>query len=156
MRETKFIEQNKKKWSDFEQLLQNPSRRDAEKLSELFIQITDDLSFSRTFYPNRSVRVYLNDLAQQIFLRIYKSRKSPAKRLVSFWTDELPRLIYEARKDFRLAFFVFAASILIGLLSSKMDPEFVRTILGDRYVQMTQENIDSGDPMAVYKQKGQF
>lgn len=156
MRETKFIEQNKEKWSHFEQLLQNPSRGDAEKLSELFIQVTDDLSFSRTFYPNRSVRVYLNDLAQQIFLRIYKSRKSPAKRLLNFWTDELPRLVYEARRDFRLAFFVFAASVLIGLLSSAMDPEFVRTILGDRYVQMTQENIDSGDPMAVYKQKGQF
>jgi len=156
MRETSFIEQNKDKWKDFEQLLEDPAQRDAEKLSELFVQITDDLSYSRTFYPNRSVRVYLNDLAQQIFLRIYKSRKSPAKRLVGFWTDELPRLIYESRKDFRLAFFVFAASILIGLLSSRMDPDFVRVILGDSYVQMTQENIESGDPMAVYKQRGEF
>ena len=35
-------------------------------------------------------------------------------------------------------------------------PEFLRVILGDSYVDMTLENIESGDPMAVYKQKGEF
>ncbi len=56
MRETKFIEQNKEKWADFEQMLRE-DRRDPEKLNDLFVQITDDLSYARTFYPNRSVRM---------------------------------------------------------------------------------------------------
>ena len=37
-----------------------------------------------------------------------------------------------------------------------MDPEFSQIILGRGYIEMTQENIASGDPMAVYKQRGQF
>ena len=56
MRETKFIEQNREKWAEFEELLRE-NNRDPEQLNQLFIQITDDLSYARTFYPNRSVRM---------------------------------------------------------------------------------------------------
>jgi hypothetical protein len=55
MRERQFIEQNKEKWRAFEMLIQS-KEKDPEKLGELFVQITDDLSYARTFYPNRSVR----------------------------------------------------------------------------------------------------
>ena len=65
MRETHFIEQNKEKWNEFEQRFVDES--DPEKVSNLFIQITDDLSYSRTYYPNRSVKIYLNNLAQKVF-----------------------------------------------------------------------------------------
>ena len=85
MRETNFIDQNKKKWKDFERVLDG-QYKDPEKLKDLFIQVTDDLSYSRTFYSNRSVRVYLNNLAQRVFFSIYKSKKSehaPIRVLVS-------------------------------------------------------------------------
>jgi uncharacterized membrane protein SpoIIM required for sporulation len=42
--------------------------------------------------------------------------------------------------------------MLIGVVSSAGDSGFVRLIMGDSYVNMTLENIDKGDPMAVYKQ----
>lgn len=155
MRETNFIDQNKKKWKDFERVLDG-QYKDPEKLKDLFIQVTDDLSYSRTFYSNRSVRVYLNNLAQRVFFSIYKSKKSPLRRLLRFWSDDLPQLIYESRQAFRLSFIVFTLSMLIGVFSSIMDPEFARVILSDGYVEMTQENIESGDPMAVYKQRGAF
>ncbi len=155
MRETNFIQKNKQKWQDFELVLEG-QYQDPDKLSDLFIQITDDLSYARTFYPNRSVRVYLNGLAQQIFFKIYKSRRSPLKRLGYFWLEELPQLVYEARREFLLAFAVFAIAFLIGVFSSAMDKEFARVILGDSYVDMTIANIESGDPMAVYKQRGKF
>ncbi|HNY55565.1 MAG TPA: hypothetical protein PKI86_08055, partial [Chitinophagales bacterium] len=66
MKETKFIQQNKKKWADFESLSKS-KHKDSNLYSKLYIQITDDLSYARTFYSNRSVRVYLNNLAQDIF-----------------------------------------------------------------------------------------
>lgn len=153
MRETGFIKQNKDKWAAFEKILEHKDK-DPDKLNELFVQITDDLSYSRTFYPNRSVRVYLNNLAQQIFYSIYKSKKGNSSRLVTFWTDELPQLVHEARREFLLAFVLFMAAFCIGALSSAMDPDFPRIILGDTYVDMTIANIESGDPMAVYKEKG--
>lgn len=155
MRETSFIKQNKDKWREFESILKDKNK-DPEKLNELFVQITDDLSYSRTFYPNRSVRVYLNNLAQQIFHSIYKNKKSRLSRLTFFWTDELPQLVYESRVAFRVSFFVFILALLIGALSSNMDAEFPRVILGDSYVDMTIQNIESGDPMKVYKEGGQF
>ena len=155
MRETNFIQQNKNKWQDFEGILEG-RYHDPDKLNDLFVQITDDLSYSRTFYPNRSVRVYLNSLAQRIFFTIYKSRHSAIKKIGHFWLEELPQLVYEARRSFLLAFLVFLLSFAIGMLSSFMDPDFVRVILGDSYVSMTEENIRSGDPMAVYKERGQL
>jgi len=155
MRETNFIRQNREKWKQFEQILDGQNK-DAEKLNELFVQITDDLSFSRTFYPNRSVRVYLNGLAQRVFSLIYKNRRTHRNRFVHFWTDELPQLMWEARRELALSFGIFALSMLIGALSSAMDSEFVNVILGESYVEMTKQNIESGDPMAVYKGQGQL
>ncbi len=155
MRETKFIEQNKAKWEELEQLMESPDQ-DPEKLNEYFVQITDDLAHARTFYPNRSVRVYLNSLAQRIFTSIYRGKKTDRNRLFNFWKEELPQIVYESRKEFWLSLAIFSIAMLIGVVSSMNDGEFVRHILGDSYVEMTLENIESGDPMAVYKSKGEL
>jgi uncharacterized membrane protein SpoIIM required for sporulation len=45
-------------------------------------------------------------------------------------------------------------SVLIGVFSAASDDTFVRLILGDSYVNQTIENIESGDPMAIYKSGG--
>ncbi|NUO02979.1 MAG: stage II sporulation protein M [Saprospiraceae bacterium] len=155
MRETNFIEQNKAKWREFEGVL-DTSQGDPDQLNDLFIQVTDDLSYSRSFYPNRSVRVYLNGLGQRIFGAIYKVRRSPWRQLANFWLDELPQLIHESKQAFRLSFFVFVVSMLIGGLSCAMDENFASIILGDEYVMDTLDSIRAGDPMAVYKAKGEF
>ena len=51
---------------------------------------------------------------------------------------------------------MFLLAFGIGVLSSAMDHTFPEVILGEQYVAMTLENIESGDPMAVYKQRGEF
>ncbi|GAB4258658.1 MAG: hypothetical protein Kow0027_26140 [Saprospiraceae bacterium] len=155
MRETIFIQQNRDKWGEFEDLLDDP-RPDADKLSDLFIQVTDDLSYARTFYPRRSVRVYLNGLAQKVFFLIYQSRKPVWKKLSRFWTHQLPSLTWDSRKSLQLSFLIFTTATFIGLLSAHADPDFSESILGSSYVSMTEENIAKGDPMAVYKQHGEF
>lgn len=155
MRETGFIKQNKEKWVEFEQILKQ-KKKDPDSLSNLFVQVTDDLSYSRTFYPNRSVRVYLNNLAQQIFQSIYKNKKEKGNRFAIFWKDELPFIMYQTRKELLVSFLVFALAMGVGVLSSAYDPEFYRLILGDNYVEMTKENIRTGDPMAVYKKMNEL
>ncbi len=153
MRETKFIEQNQEKWSEFEDMLRD-NHRDPERLNDLFIQITDDLSYARTFYPNRSVRMYLNSLAQRVFHNVYRGKRFPAGRLRRFWTDDLPQVMWESRKALLLAFSIFVVAFAIGVVSSMINPDFARIILGDDYVEMTLTNIENGDPMAVYKDNG--
>lgn len=151
MRETTFIEQNKDKWAQYEALLRDPAHN-PQQLNEAFVQITDDLSYARTFYPHRSVRTYLNDLAQQIFQLIYKGKRQSGARFVQFWTDTVPQAMWESRKAGLLALGIFAVAMAIGVISSRLEPEFARQILGDTYVNMTLENIERGDPMQVYKE----
>ena len=155
MRETEFIGRNREKWERYEQSLKD-SDADPERLHQLFVQTTDDLSISRTFYPSRSVRVYLNGLAQRTFLEIYRGRRGGAHRLLSFWTDSLPRTVCERRRPLLVALLVFVLSMGIGVLSYRIDPIFAETILGADYVEMTEANIESGDPMAVYKSQDAF
>jgi len=155
VRETNFIDQNKQKWNEFEKILQQP-RRDPDKLSELFVQVTDDLSYSRTFYPNRSVKVYLNNLSQKIFSNIFRNRASGWRAFLNFWLEELPLVVYEARLEFFISVSIFFLAFGIGWLSSAYDSDFPRYILGDSYIEMTKANIENGDPMAVYKHGGRL
>ncbi|MEX0965719.1 MAG: stage II sporulation protein M [Bacteroidia bacterium] len=155
MKESAFINQNKEKWQSFEDIL-DKKEKDPDKLSNLYIQVTDDLSYARTFYPNRSVRYYLNGLAQRVYHSIYKNKKATRSRIVEFWQEDLPHTVYESRRELIFSFLMFLLSFLIGWLSSTNDPDFVRSILGDNYVNMTLENIEKGDPMAVYKSHDMF
>ena len=154
MRETSFIEQNKQKWGEFEQKFEKES--DPEKVSNLFIQVTDDLSYARTYYPNRSVKIYLNNLSQKVFQTIYKNKVRRRRKFQTFWTDELPQKMYDSRWQLLFTFTLFMIAFFIGIFSSMHDPEFARFILGDSYVRMTEENIASGDPMKVYKEMNEF
>lgn len=150
MKETRFIAQNKEKWLESETLLTSPVK-DPEKLSNLFTQVVDDLSYSRTYYQNRSVRVYLNKIAREYFSIIYSNRKEKKNQFKLFWTDELPQIILYSKKQMLISLLVFLLAACIGVFSSLKDPQFASTILGESYVSMTKENIEKGDPMAVYK-----
>lgn len=154
MRETHFIEQNKEKWSKFERNLSG-GHVNPDELSDQFVEITDDLSYSRTFYPNRSVRVYLNNIAQKVFYNVYKNRRGRFSRVLNFWKETVPQIIYESRRSFLLALVVFIGATIIGGLSTHMDSEFPRVILGDEYIDMTMTNIENGNPMAVYQDPNQ-
>ncbi|HEY8935620.1 MAG TPA: stage II sporulation protein M, partial [Cyclobacteriaceae bacterium] len=154
MKETRFIAQNKEKWQEAETLLESHVK-EPEKLSNLFIQVVDDLSYSRTYYPNRSVRVYLNKIARQYFSIIYSHKKEKTNQFKLFWLEELPQIILYSRRELLISLLVFLLSFSIGVFSSYKDPQFVSTILGESYVSMSEQNIQKGDPMAVYKQSHQ-
>lgn len=155
MKETRFISQNKEKWLESEALLDN-ERKDPGKLSNLFTQVVDDLSYSRTYYPHRSVRVYLNKIARQYFSIIYNNQRERKGKFRMFWLDELPQVVIHCRTPLLISLVVFLLALSIGVFSSAKDPDFTSTILGPGYVSMTKENISKGDPMAVYKKGHQL
>jgi uncharacterized membrane protein SpoIIM required for sporulation len=150
MQETEFIAQNKEKWQEFEQVL-NSENKDPNRLTNLFIETTDDLSYSRTFYPNRSVRVYLNLVSLRVHQQIYKNKSKGKNKFKTFWQRELPEALWHSRKLLLFAFALFSFGIFVGVMSSIFYPDFADIVLSPGYVEMTQENINSNDPMAVYK-----
>lgn len=150
MKETQFIRQNKEKWVELESL-HRQGKPDPDRMTDLFIHLNDDLSYARTFYPNRSIRMYLNQLAQRSFQHLYRTERFSWAKWLQFWRQDLPLVVYRHRWAMLLSFAIFALSMLIGVISSVHTPDFARQILGDRYVDMTLTNIAAEDPMAVYK-----
>lgn len=150
MKEAVFLKQNKQKWEKLEAILEGKEATTPDELSESFIQLTDDLSFSRTFYPKSNTTKYLNNLLYLAHQKLYKNKKERGSRIALFWKQELPILMYEHRKQFLYAFLIFWMAALVGVVSSAHDDTFVRLILGDQYVNKTIENIQNGEPMAIY------
>lgn len=153
MREPAFLRQNKDKWLEYEQSLtaNGPQRMDPDRLAELYIQLTDDLAYARTFYPRSQVVRYLNGLAARTHLAIYKNKQQSRNRLFTFWQYELPLILRRSHRHLLYAFLFFTLFMVLGIVNTLQNQEFVRMVLGDNYVNMTISNIEQGDPMGVYK-----
>jgi uncharacterized membrane protein SpoIIM required for sporulation len=149
MREAAFIKQNIERWQQYEKLLSSGVIT-PEKKSEIFIQLTDDLSFALTQYPNSETTQYLNTLTAKIHQQIYKNKKEEKKRFITFWTLELPQLFLRLRRPLLYSFLITFIATSIGALSTLGDDSFTRLVMGDAYVNMTMENIKHGDPTGVY------
>lgn len=150
MREAAFIKRNQAKWHRLEQSLDGLAALGGDEASALYIELNDDLSYARTFYPKSAVVGYLNGLALRLHHHIYRNKKVPRKRFITFWSQEVPLAIHAARKSLVASFIVFAVAALIGAVSTAHDETFPRLILGDGYVDMTLDNIKQGRPMHVY------
>lgn len=156
MRESAFVKRNKSRWEEFETVVKNQQNAPPDKLAELFIQITDDLSFSRTQYPNSRTTQYLNSLASKIHGEIYKNKKEDKNRFILFWKEELPAVMFTVQKQLFYAFVIFIIAGAIGAVSAAYDDTFVRLVLGDSYVNMTLENIKNGNPTKVYSSSSEI
>jgi uncharacterized membrane protein SpoIIM required for sporulation len=152
MREALFIKQNTQKWKDYE----NSKLISPDELAESFISITDDLAYAKTFYPKSNTTKYLNGLAAAFHQSIYKNKKEKTSRFITFWRYELPLIFYKHRKPLLYSFLFFLLFSLMGALSARYDNTFIRLIMGDGYVNMTNANIAKGDPFGVYKQGNSF
>lgn len=152
MREAAFIRQNADAWKAIEQ---DVRPTDPDVLAARFVQLTDDLAYARTFYPDAPVTQYLNGLASRLHQQIYRNRPETRGRFWRFWRAELPTLFQQSHRELLISTLIFAVAAVLGVVSTLHDGTFVRLILGDGYVNQTLENIERGDPLAVYKQAGQ-
>lgn len=151
MREVAFIKQNKEKWLNFEKAIFGKTLKNPDELASLYIHLVNDLSYAQTYYPKSKSILYLNNLAARAFQKIYKTKREDSNRFVHFWKVEVPLIIYHYRRYLLYAFILFLTFVSIGAISAAYDDTFVRIILSDQYVNMTLENIEKGDPVAVYK-----
>ena len=150
MREAVFIRQNIEKWKKVELIIGDTLFTTPDETVAAYNQVTSDLAFAQTHYPDSSITEYLNDLALGLHRDLYRNRRDKWSRLLTFWTHEVPLSVYQARHALLASLIVFVVSIIIGVVSTYGDESFPRLILGDMYVDMTIENIERGQPMAVY------
>jgi uncharacterized membrane protein SpoIIM required for sporulation len=86
--------------------------------------------------------------------QIYGTRKERKGRIGDFFRNEIPLAFWNARRFFNYAAMLFVGAMLLGWLSGILEPEFLRLILGDEYVNQTVDNVRSGDPMGIYGSTG--
>jgi uncharacterized membrane protein SpoIIM required for sporulation len=146
MREALFIKNNRRRWK---QIQDNPSTYPDEMAQE-FIQLVEDLGYSKTFYPVSKTTLYLNGIAAKKYLDIYRNKKEKSNRFISFFKYTLPLIIAKHHRVLLISFCLFVLFVSIGFFSAKNDEGFVRSILGDNYVDMTLKNIREGHPFDVY------
>jgi len=151
MKEAVFVRQNRGKWKRYEDCLKNIEQQSPDALADIYIDITNDLSFAQSHYSNSRIYFYLNSLSIRLHQFINRKKKEKISRIVTYWKQEVPLVMYHARKELLYSFLIFAVSVLTGIFSTAHDEDFPRLVLGDEYVNMTKQNIENGDPMAVYK-----
>jgi uncharacterized membrane protein SpoIIM required for sporulation len=121
-----------------------------------FTRLVDDLGYAKTFYPTSKITQYINSLATRIYLNIYKNRKEESNRLVLFWKYDVPLTIRKHHGTILFAFILFVLFFVVGFFSAKQDENFTRDVLGNGYVNMTEKNIDEGNPFGVYRSGNSF
>lgn len=152
MREGLFIKKNKDRW----ERIQNGAVKDADEVAKDFTRLVDDLAYAKTFYPSGKVTQYINALASRIYLSIYQNRKEESNRLIRFWKYDVPLTVRKHHLTILFAFVLFVIFFAVGFFSSSKDQAFVREVLTDAYVDMTERNIEEGNPFGVYQSGNSF
>jgi uncharacterized membrane protein SpoIIM required for sporulation len=147
VREGLFIKKNIDKWKQY----QYEPAADPDEMAGQFTELVNDLGYAKTFYPQSKVTQYLNGLATRIYLGIYRNKKEESSRIVRFWKTELPLVVRKYHREILYSFIIFTLFAIMAAFSAAHDEGFVRGILGDPYVDMTEDNISHGDPFGVYK-----
>ena len=155
MKENVFIRKNISKWKAMDTVVSNPSQSTPDALADIYLDLTSDLAFAQTNYPESNTTKYLNDLAFKLHNKIYRKERTKLKRFLQIWTRDVPKTMYESRRMLAFSFIAFALFSLFGVISQLNDIDYARNILGDSYVNMTIENIREGRPTDVYSQSSE-
>ncbi len=151
MREIVFLKDNYKRWQKTEAIIQGREKVSPDQKADFFVHISDDLAFAQTNYPNSPTTTYLNQLSTQMFRLIHKNKHFHLNRFFEFWQVKLPISFFRERRMMLISLLLFAVFVLIGIISVHFDIDFAKVVLGDSYIHMTEQNIDMGDPVAVYR-----
>lgn len=152
LREGLFIRKNRARWEK----IQQGGATDADETAKEFVQLVDDLSYAKTFYPGSRVTKYINALATKIYLGIYQNRKEESNLLLNFWKYNVPLTVYKHRRTMLFSFFIFFLFYTVGFFTAREDPSFIREVFGNYYVDKTERNIAEGNPFGIYQGGNSF
>jgi uncharacterized membrane protein SpoIIM required for sporulation len=151
MREGKFLKQNIDRWQSYLEDTQDPDEQ-----ADRFVNLIDDLAYSKTYYPKSNTTQYVNGIAGKLFSSIYLGSRRKKSNFVRFFKYELPYIFGKYHKLYIFTLCFFVATCLLAMAASIHDYGFIREVLGDDYVEMTESNIRNGKPFGVYDEQKPF
>ena len=119
MKEFAFIRNNIDKWQRAEIIIDDAASQTPDVLADTYTDLTSDLAFAQTHYPNSRITLYLNNLASSLHNSIYRNKREKWSRLITFWTQEVPLTMFEARKLLLASFCIFFISVFFYLCTQE-------------------------------------
>jgi len=155
----KFIKEREADWRELSRILgevrsggiKRLSRDDLRRFGRLYRAVTSHLAAAQTYFPSSETSQYLNQLVAQAHASIYRSRSLTFRSLFHLFSREIPAAFQKRIRYIALAFFLFTGAVLIGFIGCYFEEDLPRIIVGDEYIDKTEDNIARGDPCAVYK-----
>ena len=115
MNELSFIQKNIEKWEHVEIMAQDLSEETPDDIADAYTEITSDLAFAYTHFPSARITLYLNNLAAVLHNAIYRNKREKRSRMLTFWTREVPKTMFEERRLLLASFIIFIVSVLVGI-----------------------------------------
>ena len=128
----RFITQRKNAWQRLEDLLKlldtatlkRLRREEVRELGRIYRRTASDLAIARAESRDPRLVNYLNSLVIRAHGRIYRAESHGWKRILHFFTRELPQTFRRTWRYTLLSFSVFAIFAVFGFIGTRNDPEF--------------------------------
>ncbi len=150
MKENIFVRQNEEKWLEYEQKISHLQSLPTQEISDMYQDLTSDLSYAQSHYPEARVTTYLNNLSLMLHEYVFTPKKHDFKSIITFFTKFVPNMVAEAHVEMKLSFAVFMTFTIAGVILAIQDFDNIIQTLGPGYVEMTLDNIKNGVPTDVY------
>jgi len=128
----RFINQRKNAWQRLEDLLKlldtstlkRLRREEVRELGRIYRRTASDLAIARAESRDPRLINYLNSLVIRAHGRIYRAESHGWKRILQFFTHELPQTFRRTFRYTLLSFSVFMVFSIFGFVGTRYDPEF--------------------------------
>ncbi len=128
----RFITQRKNAWQRLEDLLKlldtatlkRLRREEVRELGRIYRRTASDLAIARAESRDPRLINYLNSLVIRAHGRIYRAESHGWKRILEFFTRELPQTFRRTWRYTFLSFSIFMIFAIFGFIGTRIDPEF--------------------------------
>ena len=128
----RFINQRKNAWQRLEELLRlldhaslrRLNREEVRELGRIYRRTASDLAIARAESRDPRLVNYLNSLVIRAHGRIYRADAQGGKKILNYFTHELPQTFRRTWRYTFVSFFVFFAFAAFSFVATRYDPEF--------------------------------
>jgi uncharacterized membrane protein SpoIIM required for sporulation len=140
---TYWLEKRQSHWKRLEQLLDQVQKAGLRSLTQLelkelgllYRQAAADLSTLREDPTGKSYSRFLNLILSRAHNIIYAGEKSSARGIVHFYRYRYPQIFRDNLRLITMAFLLFAAGSVAGMLLALTQPDYMRLFLSPRMME---------------------
>ncbi len=143
-KEKKFIFGRQDSWKRLEELIacKRRSFNEIRELGQLYQQVTEDLSYAQTHFPDTELTDYLNHLVRRCHTVFYRYEGMRLRKVIRFFSREFPEVLYRITVPILLSAMIFLASIGISFFMVRHNTNLGEIFLDQRSFEMAMNDLE--------------